>query len=76
MKLSTLDSNLITWLTAPQAVAYYGADFGTKTAVLAMLVSGQGDVAALAKERGVTRQAIHHHLQRARKIWMRPSSAV
>jgi hypothetical protein len=57
------------WLMHPGAPMYFGREFRTKLKVLAHLLSGQNTIAGIARSEGVTRQAAHKHLVRARRAF-------
>lgn len=60
---------LAAWLEHPGAPTYFGREFRTKLKVLAHLVSGQNTIASIARSEGITRQAAHKHLVRARRAF-------
>jgi hypothetical protein len=61
MKINSIED----WLLDPRAEKYFGGSFRLKLEVLACAIDG-GNVSAVARERGVTRQAASKH---ARKAW-------
>jgi hypothetical protein len=65
------ESNLIRVLSDPRGEEFFGPAFARKAAVLAELLTGNDSPSAIAKKLGLSRQLVHWHAVRARKIYMR-----
>ena len=65
---------LISWLGDDRATAYFGKSFALRADVLALVLTGQGTLADIARRRGVSRQAAHRQAVRARQVYGPPTS--
>jgi AraC-like DNA-binding protein len=63
------NNNLTAWLSDPRGEKYFGRTFAVRAAVLAHLLTGTGTLADVAREHGVSRQAVHRHFRRALAIY-------
>ncbi len=70
------NDNLIQWLTDEKSAAFFGRAFAVKADVLAHLLTGEGTLADIGRRRGISRQAVHNHAVKARKIYVTPSIEV
>lgn len=68
------NTNLTAWLSDPRGQDYFGRTFAVRAAVLAHLLTGEGTLADVAREHGVSRQAVHRHYRRAVKVYGPPST--
>jgi hypothetical protein len=68
------NDNLLAWLTDPRTAEYFGTTFTVKADVLAHLLTGDGTLADIGRRRGISRQAVHKHAVKARKIYFTPST--
>ncbi|HUZ07477.1 MAG TPA: hypothetical protein VMV89_08305 [Candidatus Paceibacterota bacterium] len=62
------NDNLIQWLTDPRTAAYFGDTFKLRADVLAAIITG-GNLAAVARQHGVTRAATSKQGRRVRAIF-------
>ena len=60
--------NLAAWLTDPKAAEYFGETFKLRADVLAAVISG-GNLAAVARQHGVSRAAATKQARRAKVIF-------
>jgi hypothetical protein len=67
------NDNLIQWLNDSRGEIYFGRAFTIKADVLAHLLTGEGTLADIGRRRGISRQAVHKHAVKARKIYFTPS---
>ena len=67
-------NNLIQWLTDPKSAAFFGRAFAVKADILAHLLTADGTLAAIGRRHGISRQAVHRHALKARKIYIAPST--
>lgn len=70
------NDNLIQWLTDEKSAAFFGRAFAIKADVLAHLLTGNGTLADIGRRRGISRQAVHKHAVKARKIYFTPSIGI
>lgn len=63
-------NHLIQWLTDEKSAAFFGRAFTIKADVLAHLLTGDGTLADIGRRRGISRQAVHRHAVKARKIYI------
>jgi transcriptional regulator of acetoin/glycerol metabolism len=68
------NNHLAEWLADKRGEAYFGRTFAVRASVLAHLLTGEGSLADVAREHGVSRQAIHKHYRRAVKVYGPPST--
>lgn len=68
------NENLSAWLSDRRGAEYFGRAFQIRAAVLARLLSNEGSLADIAREHGVSRQAIHRHYKLAVKTYGPPST--
>ena len=59
---------LTAWLTDPRTAEYFGATFKLRADVLAAVITG-GNLAAVARQHGVTRAATSKQARRAKSIY-------
>ena len=62
-------SSLEKWLASPSADAYFGRAFVLKFAVLTQIIRGKGNLAQLARQHGVCKQAVYKHAHKAREVF-------
>ena len=62
-------SNLEKWLSDPRADDYFGKSFSFKLSILAQVRTGDGTLAAIAREHHVCKQAATRHAAKARSIF-------
>jgi hypothetical protein len=62
-------NHLAAWLSDPRAAQYLGRAFVLKIQVLDHLITRRGSLAAIAREHGVTDQAVGKHAKRARRFY-------
>lgn len=68
------DKHLITWLSDERGEKFFGRAFKIKASILAHLITGEGSLSEIARQHGISRQAVHEHAQRGRKIYFSASS--
>jgi hypothetical protein len=68
------NSNLIEWLSDKKSVAYFGKSFAIRADVLAHLITGDGSLAEIGRQHGVSRQAVQKHAVKARTIYFEPTT--
>ena len=68
---ATQSSTLKEWLTDPRMARFMGSSFSLKASVLAVVVGG-GNLSAVARAHGVTRQAACQMAKRARLAFSEP----
>ncbi|MEI9961791.1 MAG: hypothetical protein WDM76_11840 [Limisphaerales bacterium] len=61
-------ANLIHWLTDPRTLEYFGPTFRLRADVLAAVITN-GNMAAVARQHGVTRAAAAKNSRRAKRIF-------
>lgn len=62
------NTNLARWLTDARAAEFFGDSFALKADVLACLIQ-RGNLAAVARQHGVTRAATSKQARRAKSIF-------
>ncbi len=65
------EPNLLQWLTDPRGRKFFGRAFEIKSSVLVHVLTGEGSLAEIAATHGVSRQAVHWHAVKARKIYVK-----
>ncbi len=60
--------HLVHWLTDPKTAEYFGDTFKLRADVLNAVITG-GNLAAVARQHGVTKQAASKQARRARSIY-------
>ena len=77
MKTKNPNDYLVRWLSDDRARAYFGPHFAVKVDVLLHVLNGTGgSLADIAREHGISRQAVRKHRQRAWRIYVAPQPKV
>ena len=67
------NANLARWITDERAEKFFGRPFKIKAAILVHMITGEGSLADIARQNGISRQAVHEHARHAREIYFPPS---
>jgi len=66
------NANLARWITDERAEQFFGRPFKIKAAILVHMITGDGSLSEIAREHGISRQAVHEHARHAREIYFPP----
>ena len=70
MSENKTNDSLVAWLTDPRSEAYFGTGFNIRADALAYVITGKGTLEEIAQRNGVSKQAVHKHVKRARQIFI------